>query len=218
MNYQSEREIYRELDLALAELELEFEAQAQELAQEAEQEGSCPGPAFEIVDGFPRYSNSVTALPRARQDQVKALAQRIVDSFAPGCQPILRVTVVGHADRDLARESREPGYMQSISAERATAVMNELISLVGTTIAPQIIWTPQGAADASLVVENPVSEAQRMRNRRVEIEASVDPRSCESQCESDFQFCLGRASSKEERVTCGRKRRGCIHRCQGVPV
>jgi outer membrane protein OmpA-like peptidoglycan-associated protein len=220
MRYESESEIDRELEAALAELEEELAAQEAELVQEAEEEleASCQGGTNESVSGFTRYSNAVRSLPQSQRARIQAIARRIKQSFRPGCPPILRVRIVGHADNDPQRESREPGYMLKVSEERAAAVEDELNHLLGPDIASQIAWESHGVGNAGLVVKNPVTEAQRAKNRRVEIEASTDPRSCASGCELDFQNCMSLARGKTERGRCASKRRGCLARCQGVPV
>src|SRR5215471_5221508 len=77
---------------------------------ELEQRTRCPVSTTATVSGFPRYQNTVGSLPPSEQQKVRAAALLIVRSFQPGCRPILSVRLVGHADRDLARERREPGF------------------------------------------------------------------------------------------------------------
>src|SRR5207245_514328 len=54
----------------------------------------CPRPSRQTASGFPRHQSSVTSLPRAEQEKIRASAQLILTSFQPGCQPILNVGLV----------------------------------------------------------------------------------------------------------------------------
>src|ERR1700682_2415029 len=98
------------------------------------------------------------------------MAANIVANQRAGCVPLMKVQLTGHADRDLARERREPGFMLRISRERALAVKNELERLLNNrALSSQIAWDVIGAADRQLVVANPRTETDRQRNRRVEV-------------------------------------------------
>jgi hypothetical protein len=77
---------------------------------------------------------------------------------------------VGHADKDLQRERREPGFMMRISRERAFAVKQALERLINdSAISSRIMWSVRGDGANRLVVLNPMTEEARRRNRRVEI-------------------------------------------------
>ncbi len=89
---------------------------------------------------------------------------------------MMRVQLVGHADRDLARERTEPGFMSRISRQRALAVKTELERLLNNrALSSQISWDVIGAADRQLVVANPRTELDRQRNRRVEMSIAGKP-------------------------------------------
>src|SRR5215467_9741289 len=113
----------------LAELEEELEeeyplsavgtAEPESLWEQTPGTPVCPGRVRETVSRFRRYSNSVTSIPQDQRDKIKGIAARIVASFRPGCQPLPRVRLTGHADRDVARERRQPGFELAISRERA---------------------------------------------------------------------------------------------------
>jgi tyrosinase len=137
---------------------------------ESEQRTRCPASTTATVGGFPRYQNTVASLPRAEQEKIRTAARLILRSFQPGCGPILTVRLVGHADRDLVREQREPGFMVKISHERALAVRHALERLINRpSVSSRITWDVQGAGSSQLVIQNPANELQRRRNRRVVI-------------------------------------------------
>jgi len=57
-----------------------------------------------------------------------------------------------------------------ISQQRATAVKRSLEALIGnSTITARILWDVQGRGGTQLLIANPRTEAERARNRRVEI-------------------------------------------------
>jgi GH25 family lysozyme M1 (1,4-beta-N-acetylmuramidase) len=131
---------------------------------------SCPGPTREIVSGFSRYQTSLMSLPRSEQQKVRDIAGLIVRSFQPGCQPLLSVRLIGHAERDPEMERREPRFVMRISLERALAVKRGLETLINNrTISSRIAWKARGVGSSRLVVPSPRTERERMRNRRVEI-------------------------------------------------
>ena len=133
-------------------------------------EAACPQPGGEIVNGFSRYQNSVASLQEREQAKLRAIAGSIVRSYKPGCQPVRSVQLVGHADIDPQRERREPGYLERISRERARAVKQALERLINNrAISSRIAWNIGGAGASQLVVPNPRTESDRMRNRRVHI-------------------------------------------------
>lgn len=124
----------------------------------------CPGSVSETVSQFSRYNNSVTSLPPADQQKLRNIASLIASSLRGGCPRII-VRLVGHADRDLAKERREPGFLQKISVDRASAVKAGLEQLIGDpALTSRIDWTVTGAAANQLV-----ASVGSPRNRRVEI-------------------------------------------------
>src|SRR5262249_50783298 len=137
---------------------------------EWEMPSACPKAARETVSRFPRYSNAVAALPPEEGAKVKRFVAHILANQRAGCIPAMKVQLVGHADRDLARERREPGFMLRISRERAAAVKDELERLLNNrALSSQITWEVIGVADRQLVIANPRTELDRQRNRRVDV-------------------------------------------------
>jgi hypothetical protein len=135
-----------------------------------EMELDCPKPTGETVSGFSRYQNSVASLPPRERGKLAIVARSIVRSYSPGCQPVLSVQLVGHADVDPQRERREPGYLERISRERALAVKQALERLVNNrAISWRISWSVAGVGASQLAVANPRTEQDRLRNRRVQI-------------------------------------------------
>jgi outer membrane protein OmpA-like peptidoglycan-associated protein len=123
--------------------------------------------ATQTVGGFPQYQNTIAALSPAERAKINLIARQIVGSFQPGRRPIRTVRLVGHADRDLRRG---PAFERRISGERALAVQKGLIAAIKSPrIVGQITWQRIAAGAAQLVVPNPRSEAERRRNRRVDV-------------------------------------------------
>lgn len=131
----------------------------------------CPKPIVDTISRFPRYQNTVRSLPPAEQQKIIRLAGLIRRSFRPSCRPFVTVRLVGHADRDV---QRGPRFEQQISLERARTIHQALVRSIGNReISSRIAWQPSGAGATSLLVPNPRTEAERARNRRVEIELSA---------------------------------------------
>jgi hypothetical protein len=134
---------------------------------------SCRGRVRETISGFPRYQNAVAALAVPEQTKVKNLARIIAGSFKPGCQPVHTVPIVGHADRDMVRERREPGFMSRISLQRALAVQQAIEKTIGNpALSRRVHWDAVGAGATMLAVPNPASERDRSLNRRVDVFAA----------------------------------------------
>ena len=145
----------------------EFDAFHHEVFDEAVASPGCPGPTREVIVGFPRYQNTPASLPPVEQQKLRRLAQAIVRSYQRGCRPIRVVRLVGHADRDVQRGHP---FENRISRERALAVRQELERLISNrAISSRIRWDVQGAGSSQLVAQIPRTEAERRRNRRVEI-------------------------------------------------
>jgi outer membrane protein OmpA-like peptidoglycan-associated protein len=135
--------------------------------RDGQQAVSCPSLVQRTVSGFPRHGSTISSLPKAEQEKLRASAEQILRSFQPGCQPILTVGLVGHADRD---PQSGPGFEKRISDQRALAVQRALQAFIrDRSIVSRIIWQPIGTGAASLAVPNPRSEPERARNRRVEV-------------------------------------------------
>lgn len=169
-NYEEEQRefeaVLNELMAALSEGDLETEGE-----WEAEEAPSCPRLAAVTVTGFPRYAETIASLPTAEQQKVRQLAGIVVSSYRPGCHQVRRVELVGHADRDY---QRGPGFEQRISAQRALTVQRAIQQLIGNpAIRSRIVWNTRGAGAGNLVVPSPRNEAERSRNRRVEVALST---------------------------------------------
>src|SRR5262249_197196 len=122
----------------------------------------CPGPARETVSRFRRYSNSVGMIPKDERDKIKAIVARIVEGFKPGCQPLPRVRLIGHADREVAREARQPGFELSISRARALAVQQEIVRLINNpSISSRLAFDRRGVGASALVLQSPKNERER---------------------------------------------------------
>jgi peptidoglycan hydrolase-like protein with peptidoglycan-binding domain len=167
LNAVGETSLLREHEFELeTELGRAFEIGLAGLGREA----ACPQPGGEIVSGFSRYQNSIASLPERERAKLQAIAGSIVRSYARGCQPVRSVQLVGHADIDPQRERREPGYLERISRELALEVKRALERLINNrAISSRIAWNMAGAGASQLVVPNPRTELDRMRNRRVHI-------------------------------------------------
>jgi outer membrane protein OmpA-like peptidoglycan-associated protein len=160
------------MDLELeTELEELMAALSQsDLAREAEWEAasalSCPGHARLAVSGFPRYRFDVASLPKTEQQKLGTIAALIMSSYRPGCVPILQVDVIGHADRDLLRGR---SFEHEISLRRALRFQRALQGLIAVPVRSRIAWQARGVGAQRLLIVSPKNEAQRARNRRLEI-------------------------------------------------
>src|SRR5262249_54476784 len=164
---------------------------------------------------FSRYSNSIASLPASERRKFQNVAKLIVRSFAPGKRPFRVVRITGYADRDLARERREPGFMRKISRQRAMAAKHALQRLIGNpSILTRIRWYVSGAAASRLAVLNPRTESERARNRRVEILLSAenecagwerDPQSFSKRAAEHYLRNVWQPFFQVRRITCNGK-------------
>jgi outer membrane protein OmpA-like peptidoglycan-associated protein len=132
----------------------------------------CPPPAQTIqrtVYGWSRYKRMVQELPPDQQAILAEIGDIIRSSFEPGCTPVDRVEVQGHADHDTPRN---PQREQQYSEDRAQAAGDWLKSYVGASIAGRINWDTKGLGATQLKAP-PTTEANRRQNRRVEILGSI---------------------------------------------
>ncbi|MCY7277810.1 MAG: hypothetical protein LH702_29750 [Phormidesmis sp. CAN_BIN44] len=129
----------------------------------------------EVIGGFSRYRHTVASLPQSEQQKIDRVAQLVVASFQKGDQPIHRITVVGHADRDLQRGS---SFERKISGDRAQEVQQALMQKIDSlskqqghqrSLSSAIHWRQRQVGSSDRVLQNPVTETERARNRRVEI-------------------------------------------------
>lgn len=130
------------------------------------------------VGGFPRYSNAVRALPPGERRKILSMARIVVASLARGGRPVYRIRLHGHADTDTPRR---PAFEMRMSLTRARAVRSALASAIDRLAASlpgppplpvfssRIDWRISGAGASRLAVPSARTEAQRARNRRVEI-------------------------------------------------
>src|SRR5215471_9054144 len=148
-------------------------------APELEMPTRCPADSPRIVRGFDRYSDNIYLLPLEQQKKLDNITLEITRSVTapsvppwPGSPPVPHVTqilVIGHADLDAARESREPGFLQGMSEKRALSVSFDLQCRMDLFLAKRIRWVAVGHGARSLAVSAPRTEAERKCNRRVEI-------------------------------------------------
>ncbi len=162
----------------LRELELELETDEAELELVF-----CPSPTRDVISDFPRYRRSVGSLPPPERAKIEKLARLVLASFRRGCQPITEIVLLGHADRDV-RRGRD--FENRISQQRALAIRRALTQSLnqlsrsyglrpGAPPVASINWLQRGAGARRLVVPSPATEAQRARNRRVEIWLNAKP-------------------------------------------
>ncbi|GEM_PF-1675470 len=181
-----------------------------------------PTSTRETVSRFPRYSNSITSLPPQEQQKIDQLARLIVRSYSSGQQPIRTIRLMGHADKDTPRR---PEFERKISGDRALQVKNALIKQINQSrISSGIRWEVVGVGASQLVVQTPRTEAERSRNRRVDIHLITAPsptppvpptppvcnRISTSQCEQEFERCLKVSNNP---LACLANRNTCYQRC-----
>jgi Putative peptidoglycan binding domain/OmpA family len=117
------------------------------------------------VLGWGQYRRTVEELPSDQRAILTEVASAIRASHQPDCTPVKTVTVNGHADFDTPRN---PTREKQFSEERARLVTRKLQEMVGSVIEKRIKWEPKGLG-ATQLKASPTSEANRRRNRRVEI-------------------------------------------------
>ena len=155
-----------DLIAAFAESDLESEAE-----WEAVGAPTCPSPTRVTVSSFPRYAENIGSLPLTEQQRVRQIAGLILNSYRPGCSPVLQVDLVGHADRDF---QRGPAFEHQISVRRALALQRTLQQLLNNPpISSRIVWQARGVGARRLVVRSPGTERERASNRRVDVVLSL---------------------------------------------
>jgi hypothetical protein len=137
--------------------------------------GTVPGPSRRSVSRFPPLTDKVEALPIDERILLRLLAEWVVETHEPGLFPVVKITCIGHADRDFQRGK---GFEQAISERRARAVLEalskEIRFLSGIVIIQNFVPIPSriqfSASGVGSAQHKPaVNEKQRLRNRRVEI-------------------------------------------------
>jgi outer membrane protein OmpA-like peptidoglycan-associated protein len=140
---------------------------------------SCPTDNPNTVSGFSRFSADTSLLPSEQQKKLADIAQQIstlASGLPPrelGAPPIrAQVLLVGHADLDTARESREPGFLQFLSERRAAAVRSDLCKRMPDSLSERLLWIDVGVGAGAPAVSPTHNEAERQCNRRVGIKIS----------------------------------------------
>lgn len=120
-----------------------------------------------VISGFGRHQAGVAGLPPAERAKIGVLARAIVSSFRSAGPPVRVVSVTGHADADPARGQ---DFERRISGERAAQVERALVALVANPLLVRSIrWQRVGVGATRRAVLAPRTEAERRRNRRVEV-------------------------------------------------
>jgi hypothetical protein len=120
---------------------------------------------------FGLHQTTLARLPQGEQAKVNALAARIRSA---GPRRVHLVQIIGHADAD----PRGRAFEKKISFSRAASVRAALQQRVGRS-GGRLVWSTVGAGASRPVVRNPMSEADRRRNRRVQVNL-VAPRVSQS--------------------------------------
>jgi hypothetical protein len=135
-----------------------------------------PPPDRRAVSGFPPHTDRVEGLPSVEQFLISDLVDWVIETHVPGAFPVVGINCIGHADRD---DRLGRGYEQDISERRARAVMTALedgivrrswriaMGLYIPTVWSSIRFTSSGVGSSD--AKPAVNEAQRLRNRRVQM-------------------------------------------------
>src|SRR5262252_3644627 len=123
-------ELGEELDGDAMELEPLFPGGSLEGMSREMAAPRCPEDTQYTLIGFDRYSDDTWKLPEGQYQKLVRIADEIAASVKPPGKPVARIVVVGHADMDPARERLEPGFLQSISEKRASAVSDRLCCML----------------------------------------------------------------------------------------
>lgn len=130
------------------------------------------------VSGYPRYSNAVRALPSSEQRKIESVARLIVSSLSRAGPPVHRIRLHGHADADTPRR---PSFEKRIGLARAQQMRSALSSAIDRIAASlpgpaplplfssRIDWRISSAGASRPAAPNARTEAERARNRRVDI-------------------------------------------------
>jgi hypothetical protein len=121
-------------------------------------------PTHRTVYGWGQYRRKVEELPPNQQAVLKSIGDQIIASQKSG-RPVKTVDVCGHADWDTPRN---PQREQQMSEERAQMVTQWLMKYIGDTLTNQILWFQRGMG-ATQLKASPTTEANRQKNRRVEV-------------------------------------------------
>jgi outer membrane protein OmpA-like peptidoglycan-associated protein len=128
----------------------------------------------ETISGFSRYRQEVASLSASEQSRLDQVARLVVASHTPGRRPIVTIRIVGHADFDTPRR---PVFESRISADRALSVLRALVAAIDRQAAlarrgplsGKIRWERFAMGATRPLFAAPRTEAERARNRRVDI-------------------------------------------------
>ncbi len=135
-------------------------------------------PLRTVVSGFSRYGDAVRSLPPVEQRKIESVARFVVSSLAGRGTLVHRIELVGQADTDTPRRPSFEMQMSLIRAQQLRTALSAAIDrnaamLPGPAQLPpfssRIAWRTSGEGATQLIVPNARSEADRARNRRVEI-------------------------------------------------
>jgi hypothetical protein len=140
--------------------------------------GPPPPPARRSVSGFPALTETVARLPLLEQIDLRMMAEWAIDTHEFAGFPVIKITCIGHADRDFQRGKN---FEQQISERRAEAVKNFFVNEIGrlsfsifdlmqpgfVPVVKRIAFESKGVGSSDHVPAQ--NEAGRRRNRRVTI-------------------------------------------------
>ena len=140
--------------------------------------GPPPPPARRSVSGFLAHTQTVANLPLLEQIDLRMMAEWAIDTHEFAGFPVIKITCIGHADRDVQRGK---SFEQQISEQRAAAVKTFFVNEINrlsfsifdlmqpgfVPIVKRIVFESQGVGSSEHVPAQ--NEAGRRRNRRVEI-------------------------------------------------
>ena len=136
----------------------------------------CPPDDPLIIRGFGQYRAEIPPDQLAKLDAIASTIEKLLAPLPPhtpgaamNFKPNITVVVLGHVDTDAARESREPGFLQNLSEQRAIAVYDYLWCKLGEAKAVYAKWEVAGRAGRSPAVPKPRTNAEHQCNRRVDI-------------------------------------------------
>src|SRR6266403_585847 len=140
--------------------------------------GSQPpeGQLFRVVSHFPRYADSVAALPASERQKIEKIARFVAHCLRSGKDSVRTIRLIGHADLDTPRR---PAFEHQVARARAQKVLDALSQAIDRVerenkralppYSSRVAWEVQSLGATRLVVPNPRTEIDRSRNRRVEI-------------------------------------------------
>jgi hypothetical protein len=130
----------------------------------------------QVVSRFPRYAASVAALPTPEHQKIERVASFVAHCLRSGRESVRTIRLTGHADTDTPRR---PAFEHRVARARAQGVLDALSQALdrversfGGAVPPyssRVAWEVQSAGATRLAVQNPRTELDRSRNRRVEI-------------------------------------------------